>query len=284
MIYKEKIGQIRAVEAHAMQYIPTAFGVAALKRSNAALNPNSDEPLARTGLREQVTHRLLTSVFEGRFRSGERLVVGRLSTLFGVSPTPVRESLVELAGLGVVDLLPNRGAVVRPFGPTQLREMIQVRRILEVESARCASGHMEAADLDLLRNELLELKELPIDAERDRRAQLADTHLHMLIAEKCGNPRLTAEVQRYLVLFKALRNISHIRDSWAGYRRTDDVQEHLRIVRSIASGDAERAAKAMDTHIRSVEKTMTEIVFSPSYAGKTQATAAEHDTGGVSAS
>jgi DNA-binding GntR family transcriptional regulator len=56
-----------------MQYIPTAFGVAALKRSSAALNSNSDEPLARTGLREQVTHRLLTAVFEGRFRPGERL-------------------------------------------------------------------------------------------------------------------------------------------------------------------------------------------------------------------
>ncbi len=238
-----------------------------MKRPIPYESPNADEPLARTGLREQVTHRILTSVFEGKFRSGERLVVGRLSTLFGVSPTPVRESLVELAGLGVVDLLPNRGAVVRPFGPTQLREMIQVRRILEVESARCASGHMDSDDLEAVRTELLELKEMPIDAERDRRAQAADTHLHTLIAEKCGNPRLTDEVRRYLVLFKALRNISHIRDSWAGYRRTDDVQEHLRIVRSLASGDAERAAKAMDQHIRSVEKTMTEIVFSASYAG-----------------
>jgi DNA-binding GntR family transcriptional regulator len=240
-----------------------------------------EQPLARTGLREQVTHRILTSVFEGRFRPGERLVVGRLSGLFGVSPTPVRESLVELAGLGVVDLLPNRGAVVRPFGPTQLKEMIQVRRILEVESARCAAGHVTAEDLEELRDELSELKDLPIDAERDRRAQLADTHLHTLIADQCGNPRLSDEVHRYLVLFKALRNISHIRDSWAGYRRTDDVQEHLRILRAIASGDAERAAKAMDMHIRSVEKTMSEIVFSPTYAGREQVTHTEQDKSAV---
>jgi len=232
------------------------------------MDADAAEPLARTGLREQVTHRILTSVFEGKFGPGERLVVGRLSGLFGVSPTPVRESLVELAGLGVVDLLPNRGAVVRPFGPTQLKEMIQVRRILEVEAARCASGHVTTKDLESLRAELNELKELPIDAERDRRAQDADTHLHTLIAEQCGNPRLTDEVHRYLILFKALRNISHFRDSWAGYRRTDDVQEHLRIVRAVASGDADRAAKAMDIHIRSIEKTMAEIIFSPSYAAR----------------
>ncbi len=253
-----------------MRYIPASFEVAELKRP-AAESGAAAEPLARTGLREQVTHRILTYVFEGKFHAGERLVVGRISSLFGVSPTPVRESLVELAGLGIVDLLPNRGAVVRPFGPQQLKEMIQVRRILEVESARCASGNVTTDDLESLRNELTELRDLPIDAERDRRAQAADTHLHTLIAERCGNPRLTDEVHRYLILFKALRNISHIRDSWAGYRRTDDVQEHLRIVRAVGSGDSDRAAKAMDLHIRSVEKTMTEIVFSPTYPGREQA-------------
>jgi DNA-binding GntR family transcriptional regulator len=228
----------------------------------------AEEPLARTGLREQVTHRILMSVFEGRFHSGERLVVSRLSELFHVSPTPVRESLVELAGLGIVDLLPNRGAVVRPFGPPQLREMSQVRRILEVEAVRCACGNMTASDIKFFQNEFHELDKAPVNAQRDTRAQLADTRLHSTIAEKCQNPRLTTEVLKYLILFRALRNVSHLRDAWSEYRRVDDVPEHLKIVNALAAGNEDRAAKAMEMHIRSVEKTMGELVFSSDHSAK----------------
>ncbi|MHC5543303.1 GntR family transcriptional regulator, partial [Singulisphaera rosea] len=74
-------------------------------------------PVPRGNLRQQVTSRILAAVFQGRFASGQRLIVQRLSELYEVSPTPVREALVELEALGIVELLPNRGAVVLPFGP-----------------------------------------------------------------------------------------------------------------------------------------------------------------------
>jgi DNA-binding GntR family transcriptional regulator len=239
-----------------------------LNETATVLPMGGDEPLARTGLREQVTHRILMSVFEGRFNSGERLVVGRLSEMFHVSPTPVRESLVELAGLGIVDLLPNRGAVVRAFGPPQLHEMSQVRRILEVEATRCAATNWTPADVKFFQAEFQELEKMPINAQRDQRAQLADTRLHSTIAERCGNPRLTTEVQKCLILFRALRNVSHLRDAWSEYRRVDDVPEHWKIVNALASGNPERAAKAMEMHIRSVEKAMTELVFSADHSAK----------------
>jgi DNA-binding GntR family transcriptional regulator len=227
-----------------------------------------EEPLARTGLREQVTHRILMSVFEGRFHSGERLVVSRISELFHVSPTPVRESLVELAGLGIVDLLPNRGAVVQPFGPPQLRDMCQVRRILEIETVRCAVGRISPEDLKFFNTEFHELDKLPINAERNHRAQIADTRFHTTIAQACDNPRLTTEVQKYLILSRALRNVSYLRDAWSEYRRVNDVPEHLKIVNALASGNADRAAKAMEMHLRSIEKSTAELLFAPDPATK----------------
>src|SRR5438445_583929 len=93
------------------------------------------------GLKRQVvTQRLLESVIEGRLEEGTRLRVEHLSDQLGVSVTPIRESLVELAGIGMVELRPNRGAMLRPFGPQQLREIYDLRRILESEATRYACG------------------------------------------------------------------------------------------------------------------------------------------------
>jgi DNA-binding GntR family transcriptional regulator len=151
--------------------------------------------------------------------------VQRLAELYQVSPTPVREALVELASLGLVDLLPNRGAVVRPFGPQEVREISQVRCVLEVEATRCACGRID------------------------------------LVADRCGNTRLTADVKRYHTLFRALRDVSHQRDARYHYTRSDDVPEHLAIVHALLADDADGAAQAMDRHVRSAAKTLEAVVF-----------------------
>ena len=77
------------------------------------------DPVSRGSLRVQLTARLVAAIFARDFRSGQRLVVQNLAKAYEVSPTPLRESLVELASLGLVDLLPNRErhcAAVRSAG------------------------------------------------------------------------------------------------------------------------------------------------------------------------
>jgi DNA-binding GntR family transcriptional regulator len=110
------------------------------------------------GLKRQVvTQRLLESVIEGRLEEGTRLRVEHLSDQLGVSVTPIRESLVELAGIGMVELRPNRGAMLRPFGPQQLREIYDLRRILESEATRYACGRIPQPELEELSRELSRL-------------------------------------------------------------------------------------------------------------------------------
>ncbi len=147
----------------------------------------------------------MTGIFLGRFRSGQRLIVQSLASAYHASPTPVREALVELASLGLVLQLPNRGAVVQPFGPPEIREISQIRRLLEVEATRCACGRIPTGELPALKQEFLQLEELPHDQAWDNRARAADTRLHGLVAECCGSRRLAAEIGRYLTLFRVLR-------------------------------------------------------------------------------
>ncbi len=219
------------------------------------------DPVPRGSLRQQVTSRLLAAVFVGRFTSGQRLIVQKLASAYDVSPTPIREALVELAALGIVKLLPNRGAVVLPFGPEQVREISQVRRVLEVEATRCACGRIDESDLAALCEGLERLASRRSDDARDRDARELDNRLHGLIAESCGSARLTAEIGRYLTLFRTLRDVGHHRDAATNYSRSDDVPEHLDVLRRLRAGDADGAAAAMDTHIRCATTAVLEVLF-----------------------
>jgi DNA-binding GntR family transcriptional regulator len=204
----------------------------------------------------------MTGIFQGRYRSGQRLVVQDIAGAYQASPTPVREALVELASFGLVDLLPNRGAVVQPFGPQEVWEISEIRRLLEVEATRCASGRIHTGELAALEQELLILEALPHNQDWDQRARYVDTRLHGLIAESCGSRRLAAEIHRYLTLFRSLRDVSHRWDAWTNYSRSNDVPEHLRIVTALLTSDADTAARAMDEHIRSAATKLQEVIFS----------------------
>jgi len=222
---------------------------------------NSTELVVQHNLRQLVFSKILTAVFEGRFQSGQRLVMQGLADRYGVSPTPVREALLELQGLGVVDLLPNRGAVVRAFGPAEVREICQIRRVLEVEATRCACGQADPGELSELEAELARLSDIPPSAQWDRDARAADTWLHGLIANACGSARLKSEICRYQSLFQALRDVSHARDAGTNYSRSNDTLEHLAIVRTLVTQNPEGAALAMDAHIRSAARYLEAVFF-----------------------
>ena len=100
--------------------------------------------------RQAIVESLLADVFGGRLRAGQHLVTQELAERFGVSHTPIREALIALAGIGIIDLLPNRGAVVRQVTAKDVREVCQVRRVLECEAARRACGRIDLAELNAL--------------------------------------------------------------------------------------------------------------------------------------
>jgi DNA-binding GntR family transcriptional regulator len=200
--------------------------------------------------RLSVVAEALADLFEGEFSAGERLRVEHLAERYGVSVTPIREALVELAGLGMVELIPNRGAVVRPFGPRQVREICHLRRILECEATRCACGRIAPFELTSLESELQKLVGAPRTAKWSTETRRLDSTLHELIAERCGNERLAREIGQHSVLYRMLRDACHRRrTARANFAQIEENAEHLKIVRFLAAGDAERAAAAMAAHI-----------------------------------
>lgn len=215
------------------------------------------------GLKRQVvTQRLLESVIEGRLEEGTRLRVEHLSEQLGVSVTPIRESLVELAGIGMVELRPNRGAMLRPFGPQQLRELYDLRRILESEATRYACGKIPQTALNELSAELSRLAAGRRSAQWLKETRHCDNRLHELIVNYCGNEWLANEIRRYRLLFLALRDVRYRRREERGeYKDMTDNTEHLAIIKALTAKKAEQAATAMGQHLISVTKSLEAEVF-----------------------
>jgi DNA-binding GntR family transcriptional regulator len=207
------------------------------------------------GLRRRaIVQSLLIEVFQGQLRAGQHLVTQELAERFGVSPTPIREALIALEGIGVVDLLPNRGAIIRRVTVSEVREVCQVRRVLECEATRNACGYIAPAELRALAaafRALLAKAESP-SAEFPEEAAAADSRLHDLIAASCRNAFLAKELGRLKILFRAFRDVTYARDEtrFASGRFRDEANEHLAIVEALLAEDRTAAVRAMSRHIR----------------------------------
>ena len=203
--------------------------------------------------RQAIVQSLLSDVFQGKIRAGTHLVTQELASRFAVSHTPIREALIALAGIGIVDLLPNRGAVVRNVTAQDVREVCQVRRALECEATRSACGRIDLTRLHELADELQELMSVKPTSRLKfvEQARAVDSHLHDLIAESCGNSFLAQELSRLKMLFRAFRDVAWEKDEARSdsHRLGEEAREHLAIVDALLAGNAKAAAKAMARHI-----------------------------------
>jgi DNA-binding GntR family transcriptional regulator len=208
----------------------------------------------RSGGKRLVVRGLLAGLLRGEWEGGARLTEAEAVARFGVSRTPVREALLELQGLGFVELRRNCGAIFLPFGPDELREVYAVRCLLEVEATRLAAGRITPEALDALLAVFTRIRESGgVDPEWKH-----DRTLHRVIAEASGNRRLFAEIARYGDVVQAVREIVGGQD-YGIHETTAD--EHLDILAALARFDAEQAAKAMQRHLSQASDSAAEAVW-----------------------
>lgn len=205
--------------------------------------------------REAIVESLLADVFQGRLRAGQHLVTQELAERYAVSHTPIREALIALAGIGIITLSPNRGAVVKQVGAKEVREVCQVRKALECEAVRLACGRIAPTELQSLSIELKKLaaRNGSTGLKQVAKAQELDNRLHDLIADASGNQFLKQELNRLKLLFRAFRDVAWEHDGAHNdfHRLNEEANEHAVIVDGLLANDAKAATRAMSQHIRS---------------------------------
>jgi DNA-binding GntR family transcriptional regulator len=194
----------------------------------------------RSQLRDQIENEILT----GALPPGHRLDEVSLATRFGVSRTPIREVLFQLASAGLVEIRPRRGAVVAELGPERLVQMFEVMAGLEGMAGRLAARRHTDAD----RRALLETHEACRRAaeagdpdayyyenERFHHAIYAASH-NLFLIEQCT--ALHRRLKPYRRLQLRFRN-----------RMANSLAEHDAVVDTILKLDGDRAERLLRDHV-----------------------------------
>tara|TARA_R110002095_G_scaffold207544_1_gene192592 strand:- start:203 stop:895 length:693 start_codon:yes stop_codon:yes gene_type:complete len=219
-----------------------------------ALTTNS---LRVTSLRQYIFNEILKSIFTGEFEAGTRLKIQYLAKRYGVSSTPLREAIIDLCGVGFAQFSLNRGAVVSAFGPQQIRDIYQVRRILEVESVHCACDCRNLKDIEEVYTETINLQVADRDENWFRRCTEIDKKTHLTIVNAAGNSHLKHEIIRYERL---MNTINLIMEQDKHYE--DFLSEHLEILEAMIHCDQKSAGEAMSNHINAAGKRTVEWISS----------------------
>jgi DNA-binding GntR family transcriptional regulator len=188
------------------------------------------------------------SVMSQRLKPGTKLPEAPLCELFQVSRSVVRKVLQKLAHDHIVQLRPNRGAIVAVPTREETRQIFEARRALEAAVVRLVAERATARDLKGLREQLRAEHEAMHRFDQPAWARLASAY-HLRLAELSGNEIL----QRYLAEIVSRCSLIVAVHQPPGNAACEH-DEHERIVDCIAQGDAESAVKLMDQHLRDLEE------------------------------
>ncbi|WP_159500739.1 GntR family transcriptional regulator [Microbacterium sp. 18062] len=211
----------------------------------------ADETSAHA-LVDEIAAKIRARIMNGDIPIGSQLRQAELATDFGVSRTPVREALRQLQTGGLIDVVPNRGAVVRVPAPWEVREAYEVRAELEALAAARAVSRISSADLERLRTANQDMYERSAVAgrsgtERALESRQENDIFHNTIATVSANARLARSIEEINETFP--RNVSAQLLVNDDRHREENYQEHLRILEAIERGDAEAASAQMRAHV-----------------------------------
>lgn len=207
--------------------------------------------LLLTSLRERLYETLREDILANKYEPGEELQIDKLAQEFGVSTTPIREALVRLEGDGLVVSIPNRGVQVAPISLDDVRNLYEVRRLLEPYVAKIAARYCEEGEVEALYEKLVHLIEGPTDLAAYINA---DLELHELMSQHLRNTLLKDildQVDQHSI------RVRYLAESSAGGLRPEVVElvtrEHLKILDAIRKRNEEKAAAATLQHLTNAE-------------------------------
>jgi DNA-binding GntR family transcriptional regulator len=212
--------------------------------STAEMSPGGIK-LQASSLRDQALRVIRARIISGAMRPGQLYALGATASELGVSVTPVREAVLELARERLVELARNRGFRVREMTERELNEIVEFRKIIEVGAVRLVAQRK-------LLDQASELQELARATEKYAAAGDwvgfldSDRDFHLGIMGHLENERL-------LQVVGSLRDQSRLYglDYVAGTESLlQSTREHAALLNAIIAGHDDEAATIMDRHLQ----------------------------------
>jgi DNA-binding GntR family transcriptional regulator len=196
---------------------------------------------------DSVYQQLRQAIIGSLFKPGERLKVDELAAKLGVSLTPIRSAVQQLATEGLVEIRPRSGTFVALLTAQDVVETFKIRCALECLAAEEALPRLTPQDLQRMKDLLRSMNE-KVYSDEDRKSHDRDnSELHLTIIHAAGNQRLE---EMYAAL-KAHLNIASIHaaeSNWTS-RLAEERAEHEAIVEAVETKDLPALTSALRKHI-----------------------------------
>ena len=190
-------------------------------------------------------------IIEGRFPPGTRITEQNIAATFNSSRTPVREALRVLAADGFLVFTPNSGTVVREWVPDQVRELFDLRSLIESEIAGLAAQKISSKDIDKLKalQDEIERYEALATTENANRISPINREFHQVIAQAGRNERLV------LMLASAIE-IPIVQQTFRRYSEKElrrSFSHHRELIDAFQAHDSFWAKAVMSCHIHAAK-------------------------------
>ena len=211
--------------------------------------------IARVALHDQVVARLRTLLIEGHIAPGAKLNERELSALLRVSRTPLREAIKLLASEGMVDLLPNRGAVAIRLTETDILNTFEVLAGLEAMSGELAAERMSEDELVEVRAMHFEM--LASFTRRDlSNYYRLNALIHAAINRAARNPVLTGTYQSINARVQSLR----FRTNQNEAKWSRAMQEHEAMIQALQARDGAAMHQVLVKHLLNKRDTIIDLL------------------------
>jgi len=195
---------------------------------------------------------LKKSIENGSLAPGQRLIEADLIKDYGVSRGPLREAFRKLSAEGIIDFVPNKGAIVKKFSRKEIMDSFAIRQAIEGLAARLATERLAQAAYKEERRLLEQIQNHEFG--RDVSFAQENSAFHNTILTLCDNPQLQNLVKQMRLPFLRYQ----IRGSLDRHYIDNSRAEHARIAAAMLSNDAKLAERLMQKHLgKAAERLMT---------------------------
>jgi DNA-binding GntR family transcriptional regulator len=211
--------------------------------------PRSSRGVRKKGVPSDLSiyQRIAAAIFEQRLPPGTKLTEDTLGGIFGVSRTIIRNALLRLAHERIVEIRPNRSAVVARPSREEAQHVFEARRV--VEAATVASACVRAGRAEIMSLRELAADEIAARGRGDRRAWVRLSGMfHLALAEAAGNAVLGDFLKDLVARTSLIVAINE-----APGKSACALDEHRDILDAVAKGDVPRAVALMTRHLESCE-------------------------------
>lgn len=195
-------------------------------------------------LRENAYELIKRMILKGYFKPGERLIENQLSKKFGVSRTPIRESIRKLAAEGLVEITPKGGTKISKLTKNDIDEIYEIRDVLESLAAEKAASTITDKEIESLERLLKDSEKALLNKDIKRMAQI-DTKIHNLICKSSKNNRLFQLIDVLCTNITIQRELI-LETTGAG---KEAIIGHRKIINALKKRDKQAIKKSIHEHI-----------------------------------